>query len=138
MKPPKLPLLAVLSLLVACGEKDAPAPAAAPKVPQESSVDALLAGGNTAPKPAPPAPADGAPARPPSTPGRTPTPDGAPTNPLQPGNPEYDRYLVWLQKLHSGTPVEKQAVRGEIARAGLSPKERENFDKLKAHFGVKD
>lgn len=35
-------------------------------------------------------------------------------------------------------PVEKQAVRSEIARAGLSPKERENFEKLKAHFGVKD
>lgn len=137
MNLPKLPLLAVLSLLVACGEKEAPAPA--PKVQHEPSVDALLAGGNAAPKPAAPAPtpADGVPARPPST-AHTPAPSGIPTNPMQPGNPAYDRYLVWLQKLHSGTPVEKQAVRSEIARAGLSPKEREDFDKLKAHFGVKE
>ena len=138
MKSPTLALLAALSLLAACGEKEAPA--LAPKVEQESSVDAPLAGGNAAPKPVPPAPAltDAAPARPASTPVRTPAPGSVPTNPLQPGNPEYDRYLVWLQKLHSGTPAEKQAVRSEIARAGLSPKERENFDKLKAHFGVKD
>ena len=136
MNLPKLPLLAVLSLLVACGEKEAPAPA--PKAQHESSVDALLAGGNAAPKSTAPASPDATPAPANPAPRPAPTAGSVPTNPMQPGNPDYDRYLVWLQKLHSGTPVEKQAVRSEIARAGLSPKERENFDKLKAHFGVKD
>lgn len=138
MNSPKLPLLAALSLLVACAEKEAPAPA--PMVQQESSVDALLAGGNAVPKPVAPAPSPKAstPAPPTPAPARPEDKTTGVVNPLQPGNPDYDRYIAWLQKLSSGTPVEKQAVRSEIARAGLSPKERENFEKLKAHFGVKD
>ena len=136
MNLPKLPLLAAVTLLVACGEKEAPAPA--PKAQNESSVDALLEGGNAATRPAPAAPTGSAPAPTKPAPARSSEAGTGVVNPMQPGNPAYDRYTTWLQKLHSGTPAEKQATRSEIARAGLSPKEREEFEKLKAHFGVKD
>jgi hypothetical protein len=129
--------VAAAGLLVACGEKAEEVKAPVKKSEGESSVDALL--GNAAAKPATPpvAPAGSAP---PAAPAKSPPPKAAEAavNPLQPGNASYDRNVKWLQILHSGTPAEKQAVRLEIARAGLSPKEMEDFQKMKAHFGIKD
>jgi len=57
---------------------------------------------------------------------------------MQPGNKDYDRYVAWMQKLQGGTPAEKQATRMEIARAGLTPVQQAEFQKLKTHFGIKD
>lgn len=132
----KLSSLGLLTLLVACGEKEAPAPAPAPKVQQESSVDALLGGGNPAPKPAAPNPAT-------STP--TSTPNAAPKPPVaraaddivpRPGEGAYERNLAWLQRLKSATPAQKQAIKLEIDGASLTAKEREAFEKMRLHYNV--
>ena len=127
--------LGMLCLLTACGDKTEEVKAPPPKAEKESSVDSLL--GKAPPPAAPEAqPAVPAPAKPAHV--RPPSAGAAVVNPMQPGNPAYDRYLAWMQKLQGGTPAEKQAVRLEIARAGLSPKEREDFERLKTHYGVKE
>jgi hypothetical protein len=127
--------VAAASLLVACGEKTEEVKAPPSKSAAESSIDAVL--GN-APTPPPSTPA---PTAVPSTPSQ---PKTAAAHSETPGvssplmNQNYDRQVRWLQVLQTGTLPEKQAVRMEIARSGMSPKEMEQFQKLKAHYGIKD
>ena len=126
----KLPGLATISLLVACGEKEAPAPA--PKVQGESSVDALL---GDAPKPATASPS---PAVNPTDPTRpAPKPQRAASDIVpRPGEGAYDRNMAWLQKLKSATPVQKQAIKLEIDGASMTTKEREAFEMMRLHYNV--
>ena len=128
MNLPQLPLLAALFVLVACGEKEAPAPA--PKVQQESSVDSLLHGGSPEPK------TTQAATTVPNSVQNPPSPPAPVASTLRPDDPNYAKFEGWIRRWFDGTPEQKQTVRTEINKAGLTPKEHEEFEKMKKHFGV--
>ena len=122
--------LGMLCLLTACGDKAEEVKAPPAKPERESSVDSLL--GQPKEKRNPASSTSDLrteSATPPLQPSST-------ANAGRPGDPNYDRFEKWILRWVEGTPEQKQAIRGEVNKAGLSPQEQESFEKMKKHFGV--
>jgi hypothetical protein len=126
---PRVTLLITAWLaLSGCGRKEPPPPSSTTK-PEKVSIE------NQAPPAEAPPPTPGAapsaPASEPSAP--APANEGESDNVTQ---KRYNRNMEWLRALKMGDDKQKQQTAAAIKKAGLSAKERAEFEELKNHYNV--